>query len=282
MFGERRNDSWQRGDYRWSCHVAREAGRFEEGQKGRRKPSRGETDMSASAVLAPKVVSHEEWIAARKEFLRKEKEFTKLRDELTQQRHALPWERVEKQYVFEGPQGKQSLAELFDGKSQLVIYHFMFAPEWEAGCPSCSFWADNFNSNVVHLKHRDITIMAVSRAPYSKLATYQKRMGWSFKWVSSHSSDFNFDYHVSFTSEEVAKKQAEYNYVTHRVSGPELPGTSVFFKDSNGNVFHTYSTYERGIDLQNSAYNYMDLTPKGRDEDGRGQFWVRRHDEYSD
>jgi predicted dithiol-disulfide oxidoreductase (DUF899 family) len=238
--------------------------------------------MSTSAVLTPKVVSHEEWIAARREFLRKEKEFTKLRDELEQQRRALPWERVEKQYVFEGSQGKQSLSELFDGKSQLIVYHFMYAPEWEAGCPGCSFWADNFNPHVVHLKHRDITMMAVSRARYAKLAAYQKRMGWSFKWVSSHGSDFNFDYHVSFTPEEVAKKQAEYNYVAHKVGGPELPGTSVFYKDPNGNVFHTYSTYERGIDLQNTAYNYMDITPKGRDEDGRGQFWVRRHDEYAD
>jgi len=238
--------------------------------------------MSTAAVKAPKVVSHEEWNAARKEFLRKEKEFTRLRDELSQQRRELPWEKVEKQYVFEGPQGKQTLAELFDGKSQLVIYHFMFAPEWEAGCPSCSFWADNFNPNVVHLKHRDITMMAVSRAPYAKLAAYQKRMGWTFKWVSSYGTDFNFDYHVSFTPEEVAKKQAEYNYVTQRIGGPELPGTSVFCKDEAGTVFHTYSTYGRGLDLQNAGYNHIDLTPKGRDENGRGQFWVRRRDEYTD
>ena len=238
--------------------------------------------MSTAAVKAPKVVSHEEWNAARKEFLRKEKEFTRLRDELSQQRRELPWEKVEKQYVFEGPQGKQTLAELFDGKSQLVIYHFMFAPEWEAGCPSCSFWADNFNPNVVHLKHRDITMMAVSRAPYAKLAAYQKRMGWTFKWVSSYGTDFNFDYHVSFTPEEVAKKQAEYNYVTQRIGGPELPGTSVFCKDEAGTVFHTYSTYGRGLDLQNAGYNHIDLTPKGRDENGRGQFWVRRRDEYTE
>jgi len=238
--------------------------------------------MSTGAAKAQKVVSHEEWLAARKEFLRKEKEFTRLRDELSRQRRELPWEKVEKQYVFEGPQGKQSLVELFDGKSQLLIYHFMFAPEWEAGCPSCSFWADNFNPNVVHLKHRDITMIAVSRAPYAKLAAYQKRMGWNFKWVSSYGTDFNFDYHVSFTPEEVAKKQAEYNYVTQRIGGPELPGTSVFSKDEAGNVFHTYSTYGRGLDLQNSGYNHIDLTPKGRDENGRGQFWVRRRDEYTD
>ena len=238
--------------------------------------------MSTGAAKAQKVVSHEEWLAARKEFLRKEKEFTRLRDELSQQRRELPWEKVEKQYVFEGPQGKQALAELFDGKNQLVIYHFMFAPEWEAGCPSCSFWADNFNPNVVHLKHRDITMIAVSRAPYAKLVAYQKRMSWNFKWVSSYGTDFNFDYHVSFTPEEVARKQAEYNYATQRVGGPELPGTSVFYKDDSGNVFHTYSTYGRGLDLQNAAYNYIDLTPKGRDENGRGQFWVRRRDEYTD
>ena len=238
--------------------------------------------MSTGAAKAQKVVSHEEWLAARREFLRKEKEFTRLRDELSQQRRELPWEKVEKQYVFEGPQGKQALAELFDGKNQLVIYHFMFAPEWEAGCPSCSFWADNFNPNVVHLKHRDITMIAVSRAPYAKLVAYQKRMSWNFKWVSSYGTDFNFDYHVSFTPEEVARKQAEYNYATQRVGGLELPGTSVFCKDESGNVFHTYSTYGRGLDLQNATYNYIDLTPKGRDENGRGQFWVRRRDEYTD
>jgi predicted dithiol-disulfide oxidoreductase (DUF899 family) len=238
--------------------------------------------MSTGTVRAAKIVSHEEWLAARKEFLRKEKEFTRLRDELSQQRRELPWEKVEKQYVFEGAQGKQTLAELFDGKSQLVVYHFMLAPEWEAGCPSCSFWADNFNPIIVHLKNRDITMIAVSRAPYAKLAAYQKRMGWNFKWVSSFGSDFNFDYHVSFTPEELEKKQAIYNFKRFPVKSSEMPGTSVFFKDDAGNVYHTYSTYERGIDLQNTAYNYIDLTPKGRDENDRGQSWVRRHDEYKD
>jgi predicted dithiol-disulfide oxidoreductase (DUF899 family) len=238
--------------------------------------------MTTGAVKAPKVVSHEQWLAARKELLRKEKEFTRMRDELSQQRRELPWEKVEKDYVFEGPRGKQSLAELFDGKSQLIIYHFMFGPDWDAGCAHCSFWADNFNPNIVHLKHRDISMIAVSRAPYAKLDAYRKRMGWNFKWVSSHGNDFNFDYHVSFTPEEVAKKEALYNYVTQNPGGSEHAGTSVFYKDEHGNLYHTYSTYARGLDLQNTAYNYIDLTPKGRDENGRNQHWVRRHDEYTD
>lgn len=238
--------------------------------------------MSTGAVKAPKVVSHEEWIAARKDLLQKEKEFTRLRDELTAQRRALPWEKVQKSYEFEGLQGKQTLSDLFDGRSQLLIYHFMFGPDWEAGCPHCSFWADNFNPNIVHLKHRDITMIAVSRAPYAKLAAYHQRMGWSFKWVSSYGSDFNFDSYVSFTPEQLAKKEAFYNFAMQDPRGSEHAGTSVFYKDETGAIFHTYSTYARGLDLQNTAYNYIDLTPKGRDEQGRNQHWVRRHDEYTD
>jgi predicted dithiol-disulfide oxidoreductase (DUF899 family) len=229
-----------------------------------------------------KIVSEEEWIEASKTLLKKEKEFTVLRDQLSQQRRDLPWVAVDKEYVFEGQNGKQTLSELFDGRSQLIVYHFMFDPSWEEGCPHCSFWADNFNGIIVHLNHRDVTMIAVSRAPYSKLAVYQKRMGWDFKWFSSYDTDFNFDYHVSFTQEELAKNEAYYNYITQASPGPELQGISVFFKDSKGRVFHTYSTYARGIDMLNVAYHYLDLVPKGRDEAGHDfpQFWVRRHDEY--
>jgi len=228
------------------------------------------------------VVSHQEWLAARTAFLAKEKEFTRLRDELSRQRRDLPWEMVDKNYVFAGPNGKQSLPELFEGRSQLIVYHFMFHPDWEAGCPHCSFWADNFNGIIVHLNQRDATMIAVSRAPYSKLAAYQKRMGWNFKWVSSSETDFNFDYQASFTPEELAKKEAFYNFTKQNPGPPEREGVSVFRKDGNGKVFHTYSAYARGIDLLNTAYNYLDLVPKGRDEVGQRnpQFWVRRHDEY--
>ncbi len=226
------------------------------------------------------VVSHEVWSAARTAFLAKEKEFTRLRDELNRQRRDLPWEAVNKEYVFEGPNGRQTLPELFDGRSQLIVYHFMFEPTWEAGCPHCSFWADNFNGITVHLNQRDATMIAASRAPYSKLAAYEKRMGWKFKWVSSSGTDFNFDFRVSFTPEEVARKGAVYNFATQAPGRAEREGVSVFFKDPTGRVFHTYSSYSRGIDMLNTAYNFLDLAPKGRDEGDRGQFWVRRHDEY--
>jgi predicted dithiol-disulfide oxidoreductase (DUF899 family) len=228
------------------------------------------------------VVSHEEWLSARTSFLEKEKDFTKLRDEVSRQRRELPWEAVSKEYVFEGPNGKQTLAELFDGRSQLIVYHFMFNPDWDAGCPHCSFWADNFNGTIVHLNHRDATMIAVSHAPYSKLAAYEKRMGWNFKWVSSFETDFNFDYRVSFTPGEVAKKEAFYNFEEQKTPGTEAAGCSIFSKAANGKVFHTYSAYARGIDMVNGAYHYLDLLPNGRDEAGQSnpQFWVRRHDEY--
>lgn len=244
---------------------------------------RGERMKNDSAVGIKNhpVVSHEEWLSARTAFLTKEKEFTRLRDELSRQRRELPWEAVNKEYVFESPQGKQTLPELFDGRSQLIVYHFMFGPSWEAGCPHCSFWADNFNGVVVHLNQRDATMIAVSRAPYSKLAAYEKRMGWNFKWVSSSETDFNFDYRVSFTPEEAAQKKALYNFGRQAPCGIEEQGVSAFYKDAKGSVFHTYSTHARGIDIVNTAYNYLDLAPKGRDEGGRGQFWVRRHDEYN-
>lgn len=227
-----------------------------------------------------KVVSSAEWIDARKQLLLKEKEFTRLRDQLSQQRRGLPWEAVTKPYVFVGPNGKEDLPALFDGRSQLIVYHFMFEPSWDAGCPHCSHWADNFNGIIVHLNQRDVTMIAVSRAPYSKLTAYKKRMGWSFKWVSSSETDFNFDYRVSFTLEELAAKQALYNYTRQDPGVAEREGVSVFYKDPSGRVFHTYSTYARGIDPLSADYQYLDLVPKGRDEDGRGPFWVRRHDEY--
>jgi len=226
------------------------------------------------------VVSQAEWLTARKALLLKEKEFTKARDELSRLRRELPWTKVEKSYVLEGANGRQTLAELFDDRSQLIVYHFMFGPDWNAGCPHCSRLADNFNSIIVHLNHRDVTMIAVSGAPYAKLAAYRKRMGWTFNWFSSHGSDFNFDYHVSFTPDEIAAGWAVYNFEQQNPEASEREGVSIFFKDDAGNVFHTYSAYARGIDLLSTDYNYLDLVPKGRDENGRGPFWVRRHDEY--
>jgi predicted dithiol-disulfide oxidoreductase (DUF899 family) len=227
-----------------------------------------------------KVVSHCDWIEARSELLKKEKEFTRLRDQLSQQRRDLPWERVEKSYAFEGSNGKETLSDLFDRRSQLVVYHFMFAPDWDAGCPHCSHWADNFDRVIVHLNQRDVTMIAVSRAPYSKLIVYEERMGWNFKWVSSFDNDFNFDYQASFTPGQLAEKRAFYNFVEQDPGVSEREGVSIFYKDRKGDIFHTYSTYARGIDMMNVDYQYLDLVPKGRDENGKGPFWVRRHDEY--
>ena len=229
-----------------------------------------------------RVVSRDQWIESRRAFLAKEKEFTRLRDELSRQRRELPWEKVEKAYVFDGPQGRETLADLFAGKSQLIVYHFMFAPDWEEGCKSCSFWADNFERLPVHLKHRDTTMIAVSRAPLAKLQAYAKRLAWTFKWVSSGGNDFNYDYRVSFTPEDVAAGELDYNYGKFRMKAPELPGISVFYKDAKGDIFHTYSSYSRGIDMMNNAYHYLDLTPKGRDEGDGIMAWLRRADEYKD
>ena len=229
-----------------------------------------------------RIVSKDEWLAARSALLKKEKEFTLLRDKLGQQQRDMPWVLVDKKYLFDGPNGKQTLSDLFDGRSQLIVYHFMYDPNWDAGCPSCSFWADNFNGIVVHLNQRDVTMIAVSKAPYSKIGEYKKRMGWNFKWVSSYDNDFNFDYHVSFTPQELSEKKAFYNYSLQDTHSPEREGVSVFYKDTAGHVFHTYSAYARGIDVLNVAYHYLDLVPKGRDEEGHefSQFWLRRHDEY--
>ena len=228
------------------------------------------------------VVSHDEWLKARLELLAAEKEFTRQRDALTRRRMAMPWERVEKSYRFEGPNGALSLADLFDGRSQLIVYHFMFGPDWEEGCKSCSFWADNFNGIPIHLNHRDVTFTAVSRAPFAKINAYKKRMGWSFPWVSSDGSDFNFDYHVSFTPEQIAAGKAYYNYDGRPNTMSDEVGVSVFYKNETDEVFHTYSCYGRGIDMLNGAYNYLDLAPKGRDEAGLEfpMAWVRRHDQY--
>jgi predicted dithiol-disulfide oxidoreductase (DUF899 family) len=224
-----------------------------------------------------KAVGRDEWLAARKELLAKEKAFTRARDELTGQRQALPWEPVEKEYVFDGPNGKETLADLFVGRSQLIVYHFMFGPEDDVGCKSCSFWADNFNPNVIHLNARDVSFTAVSRAPFEKLEAYRQRMGWDFHWVSSGGTDFNFDYGVSFAPEQ--QQEAVYNYGSLAPHIPEREGLSVFARE-DGRIFHTYSAYARGIDLVNTAYNYLDLVPKGRDEGDQGQNWVRRRDEY--
>ena len=229
-----------------------------------------------------RVVSHKAWIEARRKFLAKEKKFTRLRDELARQRRALPWEKVEKQYVFDGPKGRETLAELFDGRSQLIVYHFMFAPDWDEGCKHCSFWADNFNGLGIHLNHRDVTFVAISRAPLAKLDAFKKRMDWSFKWVSSGRNDFNYDYQASFTPQEVESGAAFFNYSKSDVGVTDREGVSVFCKDQSGALFHTYSSYARGIDMLNAAYHYLDLVPKGRDEDALEftQSWVRFHDRY--
>ena len=231
-----------------------------------------------------KTVSREEWIEARKELLVREKELTRLRDRLSEQRRELPWLEVEKDYVFQGPDGETSLTDLFDGRSQLIVQHFMFGPEWQEGCPSCSFWADNYNPIIVHLHQRDVSMVSVSRAPIAQLQAYRKRMGWNFLWVSSLENDFNFDYHVSFTPEEQESGESYYNYGTARFPSEEAPGFSVFYKDGDGTIFHTYSVYSRGLDPLNSAYQYLDLVPKGRDEEGLpyGMAWLRRHDQYED
>ncbi len=229
---------------------------------------------------AHRVVSHEEWIEARRGHLAREKEFTRLRDQLSQERRELPWVKVEKHYVFDGPKGKESLPDLFEGRHQLVVQHFMFDPSWEEGCKSCSFWIDNFDGITVHLEHRDVTYVAISRAPYSTIQAYRKRMGWRIKWLSSFNNDFNRDYHVTFTPEELEKRQVYYNYATGTFPAPEAPGISVFYRDDDGAIYHTYSTYSRGLDMLNGAYHLLALVPKGRDEAGRGMEWLRRHDEY--
>jgi predicted dithiol-disulfide oxidoreductase (DUF899 family) len=229
------------------------------------------------------IVNQSEWIAKRKALLAKEREFTHARDRLSAERRALPWVKVEKNYVFDTPRGKKVLAELFDGKSQLIIYHFMLGPGWIEGCPSCSYLADHFDGATVHLAHRDAAFVVISRAPLAEIEAYKKRMAWKFPWVSSFGGDFNFDYGVSFHKEELGP-DTMYNYKRQEIDSEEMPGASVFYKDAKGTVFHTYSTYARGLDILVGAYNWLDLAPKGRDEEALPwtMAWVRRHDEYAD
>ena len=228
------------------------------------------------------IVSHEEWLAARRRFLEKEKEFTRVRDELSRERRELPWEHVRKQYAFESAHGRETLADLFGEHSQLIVYHFMFAPDWEIGCRGCSFWADNFNGIIPHLKARNVSLVAVSRAPLEKLQAQARRFGWTFKWVSSAGNDFNFDYNVSFSPQTLAAGEALYNYATRKLdSSTEMPGISAFFKDGD-QIFHSYSTYARGLDMLNTAYHYLDIAPRGRDEDGLASpmQWVKHRIAY--
>jgi predicted dithiol-disulfide oxidoreductase (DUF899 family) len=230
------------------------------------------------------VVSKDHWTEARKALLAKEKEFTRLRDDLSRQRRQLPWELVEKRYVFDGPNGKETLAELFGGRSQLMVYHFMLGPGWEEGCKSCSFLADQIDGVAVHLAQRDVTLVVASRAPLPEIQAFKKRMGWRFPWVSSNGSDFNFDYQVSFTKEGRVDGKVYYNYGMGGFPQDEGPGLSVFYRDGSGQVFHTYSAYARGLDILLGAYNYLDMTPKGRDEDGLAfsMSWIRHHDRYEE
>ena len=214
-------------------------------------------------MTSHRVVSPQEWLAARRQLLDKEKAFTRLRDELSRERRELPWERVEKSYTFEGPNGRESLADLFAGRSQLIVYHFMYGAEAEAPCKACSFWADNFNAIIPHLNQRDVSMVAVSRAALPKLQAFRQRLGWSFKWLSSGGTDFNYDYHVSFRPDQPG---AQHNYGSKTDSMSDHAGVSVFFKNESGSIFHTYSCYARGLDMLNTAYHYLDLVPKGRDE----------------
>ncbi|MDP9148118.1 MAG: thioredoxin family protein [Acidobacteriota bacterium] len=230
-----------------------------------------------------KVVSQSDWLAARKDLLAKEKDFTRQRDAISAERRNMPWVKVEKNYSFDAPGGKKTLAGLFGGKSQLIVYHFMFGPDWEEGCPSCSFLADHFDGATVHLAHRDVTLTAVSRAPLNRIDEFKKRMGWRFPWVSSFGSDFNRDYHVTFPKDERTSDNVYYNYAETKFPSEEAPGASVFYQDHDGAIFHTYSSYARGLDILLGTYNFLDLTPKGRDEGAlkHTMAWVRHHDKYN-
>jgi predicted dithiol-disulfide oxidoreductase (DUF899 family) len=229
-----------------------------------------------------KIVSREEWIEARRAHMTREKEFTRARDRLSEERRALPWVRVDKPYVFDGPGGKKTLADLFGGRSQLVVQHFMFAPDWNEGCKSCSFWADQFDHMNPHLAARDTTLVAISRAPLQKLDAFTARMGWTFDWFSSASTDFNYDYAVSFKPEETRSGAKIYNFGTSGFGVEEAPGISVFYRDETGAIFHTYSCFARGLDMMNATYHYLDLTPLGRHEEGLPypMDWLRLRDRY--
>ncbi len=237
--------------------------------------------------VSHRVVSSAEWLEARKAHLAREKEFTRQRDELSRQRRELPWVKVEKHYVFDGPDGKETLADLFGQRSQLIVYHFMFDPGWKEGCPTCSMVADHLDASPVHLAHRDVTLMAISRAPILQIEAFKKRMGWRFKWVSSHGNDFNNDYHVSATKDEMTNGKVYYNYEMqewNKYPSEEKHGISVFYKDGTGDIFHTYSSYGRGCEELLGVYSYLDVVPKGRDEDALPfpMAWIRHHDRYGD
>jgi predicted dithiol-disulfide oxidoreductase (DUF899 family) len=238
-------------------------------------------------MLPRRIVSRDEWLIERKQHLAMEKAFTRLRDEVSRQRQSLPWVRIDKEYVFEGPGGRESLRDLFEGRSQLIVYHFMFAPDWSEGCASCSFVSYHIDPMLIHLAHRDVTLRVISRAPIERIEAFRKRMGWKFKWLSSLNDEFNFDFHASFPPERAVDGKVTYNYTSFDVAPGMLedgPGISVFAKDDDGNVYHTYSTYSRGVDLLVGTYNYLDLVPKGRDEDGFAfdMTWLRHHDRYDD
>ena len=239
--------------------------------------------MTKAALQQPKVVSRTEWLAARTEHLKKEKELTRLTDELSRQRRDLPWVKVDKNYVFDTPAGRKTLSDLFEGRSQLIVYHFMFGPGWKEGCVGCSFTMDHIDGAVVHLEHHDVSFVAVSRAPLAELAAYQKRMGWHFKWFSSFGSDFNYDHHVSVRPEDTAKGEVDYNFGRYPAQAEEMSGVSVFYKAPSGDIFHTYSTYARGGEKMLGTYMLLDMTPKGRNETGPNNGltdWVRHHDNY--
>lgn len=237
--------------------------------------------MTTEAPTKHNVVSQDEWMTASTDFLKKEKEFTKARDALSAARRALPWVRVDTNYVFEGPEGPVSLSDLFDGRSQLIVYHMMYAPGWDEGCPGCSFVCDHVDAARQHFEHHDLTFVAVSRAPLADFQGFKKRMGWKFPWVSSNQNSFNYDYGASFRREDLDKGPVMYNFTVQKLNGEEQPGLTMFTKDSEGNIYRTYSSYERGLDLLLGAYNYLDLTPKGRDESGP-MSWVTFHDRYVD
>ena len=234
-------------------------------------------------MMHNRIVTREDWLGARKAHLANEKEFTRMRDQLSAERRELPWVKIEKQYVFESPRGKETLADLFDGRSQLIVKHFMLGPGWKEGCVGCSFEVDHIEGALVHLEHHDVTYVVVARAPVPEIENFKKRMGWRFKWVSSYGSDFNYDFHVSFKPDEIERREVYYNYEMRKVGVEELSGRSVFYKDANGDVFHTYSSYARGGDLMLGTYNILDLMPKGRNETGPNHNltdWVRHHDRY--
>jgi len=239
------------------------------------------TIKTFSGTKNHKVVMRKEWLTARKKLLVKEKKYSRLGDELAKDRRALPWVKVDKEYRFEGPNGTETLADLFGKNSQLIIYHFMFAPAWEWGCAHCSFWADHYDATRPHLNQRDTTLVVISRAPLAKLEAHKKRMGWTFKWVSSGKTDFNYDYGASFTPDQLKRHTAVYNYAPLDMDISDREGASVFFKDPRGDIYHTYSAYARGIDILNGTYHFLDWTAKGRDEDPDDtQSWVDFKDQY--